>query len=74
MTPRILVCEICGSEKWENRTCENCLDLTDEGWAIKEAKDAYVADHINIAELEERLEQAYTNPPKKHYWTSIIYR
>lgn len=69
---RILVCEICGSEKLERRTCEGCHGLNDEEWAIKDAKDAYLAGHITIIELEKRIAQAFIDPPRPDYH-HIIY-
>lgn len=70
---RIMSCANCGSEKWAGRKCAACYDMNDEEWAVYEAQQAFVKNEIDVAELERRLEIAYTNPPKKHHDTIYYY-
>lgn len=63
----IAVCPICSSEKRYGRRCEACHDMTDEEWALHDARVAYAEDRIDVGELERRIAVALTSPPKRHH-------
>jgi hypothetical protein len=70
----ITVCDNCGSEMKLGKPCPACLGLSDEAWAIRKAKDAYVDDKIGIDELERQIWLALTDPPKRaRDATHIVY-
>lgn len=66
-------CTNCGSERLPGKGCEACLGLTDEAWALRDARDAFAADRIDADELERRIELALTAPPKR-YHPRYVYR
>jgi hypothetical protein len=79
MVPRILVCDNCGSEKFEGRTCAACRGLSDEEWAINQAKADYVDGKLDTEGLEGALELILANPKASPYVSPfdrphIIYR
>lgn len=63
----IVVCPICSSEKRLGRRCEACRDMTDEQWALHDAREAFASGSIDVGELERRVEIALTDPPKRHH-------
>jgi hypothetical protein len=70
---RILLCDICGSQKLAGKTCGSCRDMTDEQWAIHDARDDFARGAITIAELERRIETALTESPRRSH-CHLVYR
>lgn len=67
MAARILVCDNCGSEKLENRTCAACRGLSDEEWALGLIRTDYASGKINLETLEKEIELVLTNPKASSY-------
>jgi hypothetical protein len=74
-------CPTCGSQLLGRSPCTNrdnqgipCMGMTDTQVALKAASDAYARDEVSIVELESRVEQALTNPPRRRFGSITVFR
>jgi hypothetical protein len=55
--------------------CSNnidCRGLSDSDWALRDAESAFMAGLITVAQLEERVERALVEPPRRIRGTTVL--